>query len=135
MVVVAVAALLIVRQVTSDSGWTGVVIDVSGCPSDAHGCRAFVIPASDQQMTPPPTVAYVDWSGSAATNLDVRIPAGSYAVALEGCSGYETPYTAFMVTSGTHVSVDIGDGYWETPMFLGRTCPGFHGVVPAPSNN
>jgi hypothetical protein len=134
VVVVAAAAVLIVPRVTGDSGWTGVVIDVPICSAQLEGCRAYVIPAAEMGMAAPAAVAHADWSGS-ATALDLSMPAGSYAVALEGCTGDKTPYLAFTVTSGTHPSVDDGQGYWETPMFLGRTCPGFHGAAGAPPNS
>jgi hypothetical protein len=131
LVVGAALVVLAVRQLTGGAAWTGVVLDVPSCPSDAVGCRAFVIRAVDQQSLAPPVVAHVDWSGS-ATSLDVRIPAGSYAVALEGCAGYETAYSTFVVASGMHTSVAAGGGYWEMPKFPGRTCPGFHGMVGPP---
>jgi hypothetical protein len=127
VVVVAVGAVLIVRQLTGGSVWTGVVISVQGCPADVHGCRAYVIPASDQQTVEPPVTAYADWSG-AATTLDVRLGAGSYAVKLEGCSGDETDYTSVVVSSGRHPTVNLNTGLWFIPAFLSRTCPGFHPV-------
>jgi len=127
VLVVAAAAVLIGVQLAGGPRWTGVVINVQGCPADTHGCRAYVIPASDQQTVDPPVTAYADWSG-AATTLDVRLPAGSYAVKLEGCSGDETDYTTVVVTAGMHPTVNLNSGFWFIPAFLSRTCPGFHAV-------
>ncbi len=124
--VVAVGAALIVRQLTGGSVWTGVVFNLPPCPMGAEGCRAFVVPAADLQ-TVSPVVAHADWSGSSTTS-DVSVPAGSYAVILEGCTGYERFQSAVAVTAGTHPTVDFpGDG-WELPAFA-RTCPGFHPVA------
>jgi len=132
VVILAAAVVLIVRQATGGSPWTGVVIKVSQCPTDAEGCRAFVVPADDQQVSIPPVVAYAGWTGS-ATTLDVRLAAGSYAVTLEGCSGYESGYTSVAVIAGTHPTVDLSSGLWLNPAFLSRTCPGFHPVAGQPA--
>jgi hypothetical protein len=125
LVVAAAAAVLVVGQLPFGQGWTGVVIAVQACPVDDQGCRAFVIPASDERLASPPVVAYADWSG-AATTLDVRVAPGSYGVIIEGCRADSLGYMPVNVTSGSHPGVHMNPGFWAYTSFLFRSCPGFH---------
>ncbi len=68
-------------------------------------------------------IAQERWSAASAT-LNVVLPEGTYDVAAQGCTGYETAATLVSIRVGFHTVVDLGAN-WEMPGFLGRTCPGF----------
>ena len=105
------------------------MVTVPQCPSNADGCFAAVIRASDETMSTPPVLVSHEWVGG-STTLDLSLPAGRYAVYLEGCEGDATPYTVAAVGSAGYTSIDLTTGYWETMGFLGHTCPSFY---PLPS--
>jgi hypothetical protein len=64
-----------------------------------------------------------DWSGG-ATTLDMMLPAGSYVISAQGCTGDQIASTQIAVTLGFHVDVDM-DSSWEMPKFLDHACPRF----------
>jgi hypothetical protein len=119
-----VAAVLVLLSPPGEPGWTGAVLRVPACPADTDGCRVFVVRESDAAaVADAPVIDDMDWSGS-ATTLNIRLPAGSYAISAEGCTGDQIASTPVSVTSGFHVDVDLSAN-WEIPKFLGRACPGF----------
>ena len=121
--VTALGGLVIVLVLGQGSAnWTGVAVTVPSCPADAQGCRLFIAQADGAP------VLHADWSGAAKT-LDVQLPAGSYAISSQGCSGYEIANNIVSVASGATSKVNLGTA-WEMPRFLDRTCPGF---IPTPS--
>ena len=119
-----VVALLGAVASSRESGWTGAAVKVPSCPADAEGCRIVVIRENHANSgTSGPVIAQEDWS-TATTTLNVVLPAGTYAVSAEGCTGYEVATTVVSIRSGFHTGVDLGAN-WEMPGFLRRTCPGF----------
>jgi hypothetical protein len=125
-----VVVTLLVRWGQGEAGWTGIMVQVPYCPSDAEGCRVVAVPSAGALSTDPftdPQIAHADWSG-APTTLEIRVGAGKYSVSAEGCSGYSMGPTTVAVSTGSHTIVDLnpgGKGYWQMPENLGRTCPGF----------
>ncbi len=115
--VAAAVALILIWPGPRVPGYTEATVTVPSCPAGAGGCRLVVTRGPDGAA-----VAHEDWSGAGAT-LGIKLPAGRYAIAAEGCAGDSIPATAVTVTSGFHTVVDLGN-YWQMPGFLGRTCPG-----------
>ncbi len=119
----AVAAITALKSGPEVSGWTGVAVMVPSCPPDAQGCRLLMDRVSGSTNANEDAEAPENWSG-AATTLKIVLPAGTYAVSAEGCSGYKIESVAATVTSGFHAAVDLGS-IWEMPAYVGRACPGF----------
>lgn len=99
-------------------GFTGAAVTVPACPTDAAGCRLYVVHESDGGAA-----GHDDWSGTGST-LNVVLPAGRYAISAEGCAGYRIESRAISVTAGFHTAVNLG-GLWELVGSVGRSCPGF----------
>jgi hypothetical protein len=99
------------------ASWTGVEVSVPSCPAAAQGCRLFVTHPDGT------AVVHADWS-AAATTVDIQLPAGSYSISAEGCSGDQIHKGIVSVQSGAGTTVDLGS-YWQPLGFVGRTCPGF----------
>jgi hypothetical protein len=120
----AVVVLIGLSRGAASPGWTGAAVKVPYCPADADGCRIFVV--HEPEANPGasgPVIAHEDWSGP-TTMRNVVLPAGTYSVSAEGCTGYKIANTVVSISSGFHIEVDLGPN-WEMPGFLGRTCPGF----------
>jgi hypothetical protein len=117
--VITVAGGLVIVAVLGQgsASWTGVEVSVPSCPTGAEGCRLFV--------AHPDGTAFVhaDWSAS-ATTVDVQLPAGTYLISAEGCTGYQIEQGAVSVRAGAGTAVDLGSA-WQTVGFVNRACPGF----------
>lgn len=115
--VTAAVALILIWPGPRAPGYTGAMVTVPSCPAGAGRCGLVVTRAPDGTA-----VAHENWSGAGAT-VDIKVPAGRYAIAAEGCAGDSIPATTVDVTSGFHTIVDLGT-YWQMPGYLGRSCPG-----------
>lgn len=121
--ITVVGALVIVLVLGQGSAsWTGLEVTVPSCPASAEGCRLYVTRSDGT------AVVHADWS-AAATTVDIQLPAGSYAISAEGCTGYRIDKGVVSVQAGTGTAVDLGSA-WELPKFVDRTCPGFAATAP-----
>jgi hypothetical protein len=118
-----VVAFLLLGPLANLDG-SGLRVAVPACPTDADGCFAAVIQASDEAMSTPPVLTYHEWAGG-STTLDFSLASGNYAVYLDGCEGYAMTAVAAPVHSG-YTSVHLSTDFWDTVGFLDHACPAFY---------